>query len=356
MGRWVTAIIIGCALALLSLPPPSASAQGLKVSGYADLEVNIDNVNSDDSEFYFDNHHFNLIAFGRLLKDVAASAEIEFEHAGDEIALEFGYISYTGIPNVRIQAGKFIVPFGRFNKDLHPTWINKVPDRPLPFDNILPQTYNDVGIWISGGTDLTDGTRVAYDAFVVNGLLGTDGGNIQDFRDNDRDQRTGGRDNNKAVGGRLGLNFSPQGFEIAGSLYYGNYSEDSALDLNLAILGADAAFQYRDLELRGELVHAIQEVSPAIASEDLKKTGFYTQAAYRITPKFEPTVRFSWRNMPDDPVAGAGIDDRSRLSFGTNYYLAANAVVRLAYNLNMENNDTPEADNDKIIGQFTMAF
>lgn len=356
MGRCVIAIIIGCALALLSLPPPSAAAQGLKLSGYADLEVNIDNVNSDNSEFYFDNHHFNLIAFGRLVKDVSAAAEIEFEHAGDAIALEFGYVSYTGIPNLRIQAGKFIIPFGRFNKDLHPTWINKVPDRPLPFDNILPQTYNDVGIWISGGTDLTDGTRVAYDAFVVNGLMGADGGDILGFRDNDRDQRTGGRDDNKAVGGRLGMNFAPQGFEIGGSVYSGNYSDDPALDLNLTILGADAAFQYRNFELRGEFAHAIQEVSPAIASDDLKKTGFYAQAAYRIIQKFEPVVRFSWRNMPDDPATAAGIDDRSRVSFGTSYYLAASATVRLAYHLNMENNDTPGVDNDKVISQFTLAF
>lgn len=336
--------------------PGTALAQGLRLSGYADLEVNLENINADNSDFFFDNHHFNLIAFGKLVRDVSASAEVEFEHAGEEIALEFGYISYTGIRDVRIQAGKFIVPFGRFNKDLHPTWINKLPDRPLPFDNVFPQTYSDVGLWVSAGTDLRDGTRLAIDAFVVNGLMGTDGASIRDLRDNDRDARTGGRDDNKAVGGRLGLVFAPQGFELGGSIYRGGYSDDPALALDLTILGADAAFRHGELELRGELAYAVQEVSPATSPDDLKKTGFYTQVAYRVTPKLEPVVRFSWRNMPDDLATGLGVDDRRRVSFGVSYYVSANAAVRLAYHANAEKESALKVDNDGVVGQFTLAF
>ncbi len=75
------------------------------------------------SNFFFDNHHFNLILIGDLVKDLFVAGEVEYEHAGEEIALEYAYFGYTGIKNLRILAGKFIVPFGRFNKDLHPTVI-----------------------------------------------------------------------------------------------------------------------------------------------------------------------------------------------------------------------------------------
>ena len=137
-------ITIGVAvLALLAVPRPG-SGQGLMVSGYADFEAIFDKVGTTNSDFIFDNHHFNLIMLGKLGADVFAAAEVEYEHAGEEIALEYGYIAYCGLDNLRIAAGKFIVPFGRFNKDLHPTWINKMPDRPHGFSAIFPQTYSDV--------------------------------------------------------------------------------------------------------------------------------------------------------------------------------------------------------------------
>ncbi|TFG65631.1 MAG: hypothetical protein E4H28_03775, partial [Gemmatimonadales bacterium] len=151
------------------------SAQGLMVSGYADFEAKVTQSGPDDSEFLFDNHHFNVIVLGNVAGDLFAAAEIEYEHSGDEIALEYGYLTYTGFENVRITGGKFIVPFGRFNKDLHPTWINKMADSPLGFRNIMPGTYSDTGLWLSGGFPLGDAATISMDAFVVNGLMGEDG-------------------------------------------------------------------------------------------------------------------------------------------------------------------------------------
>jgi len=124
---------------------------------------------------------------------------VEYEHAGEEIALEYGYIGYTGIRDVRILAGKFIVPFGRFNKDLHPTPINKVPFRPHGFAQILPQTYNDIGLWVNVAKAIDEDNRFVVDGFIVNGLLGDDGANIRNLRDNYLEEADFGRDNNKAV-------------------------------------------------------------------------------------------------------------------------------------------------------------
>ncbi len=337
--------LVAVLVAVIFAPPP-AVGQGLMVTGYADFEANFTSIDADNSNFFFDNHHFNVILIGDVVKDLFVAGEVEYEHAGEEIALEYAYFGYTGIKNLRILAGKFIVPFGRFNKDLHPTVINKMPDRPHGFRNILPQTYNDVGLWISGVAPLgMDGTRVVWDGFIVNGLMGDDGGDIRGGRDNDRESRTGERDDNKAVGGRLGLELAAQGVDFGVSAYHGNFSNDAASDLNLTLIGADAAFRYKGLELRGEVVHADQEATAG----DLSKTGGYVQAAYFVTPKWEPVVRYSLRNFD-----GAS-DDLRRLSFGLNFYVAAASSVRVAYHKNMEETGF-ESDNDAIIAQWNIIF
>lgn len=321
-------------------------AQGLMVTGYADFEAAITNVGGDnDSEFFFDNHHFNVVVLGNIAGDLFAAAEIEYEHGGEEIALEYGYLTYAGVDNFRISGGKFIVPFGRFNKDLHPSWINKMVDRPHGFKDIFPQTYSDVGIWLSGGIPLTDGASVSWDAFAVNGLMGEDGSGIRGFRDNDRDKQEDGRDNNKAVGGRLGLVLPNQGLDFGGSIYTGNYSNMSDADLNLTFLGFDAHYYTGDFSIRGEYVTADQEASAG----DLRKKGGYLQASYTLERKWEPVVRYSMRDMPGESA------DQSRLSFGMNYHISPAGTVRFDYHINTEETGF-ESDNNGVVAQFVTGF
>ena len=333
-------------LALLAVPR-IGHAQGLMVSGYADFEAFVINPNgSGNSDFYFDNHHFNLILSGALMTNLIAAAEIEYEHAGEEIAVEYAYIGYTGFKNVRIMAGKFILPFGRFNKDLHPTWINKMIDRPHGFKDVFPQTYSDVGLWVTGAAPMPNGNRFAYDFFVVNGLMGPDGGGIRGMRDNDREKRTGARDDNKAIGGRLGFELGPAGLDFGTSVYFGNYSDDEATGkLNLVLFGADVAYRNSGFELRGEVISASQDATAG----DLTKTGGYVQAAYLVTPKFEPVVRYSARNMPTDA------QDNSRFSIGVNFYVSSSAAVRINYHFNGEKSGL-ESDNNVLATQFTIGF
>jgi hypothetical protein len=343
----VISIGAGCALAVaLAVTPDAASAQGLMLTGYADVEARWEKTGPDNSEVFFDNYHFNLIALGKIYKNLFASGEVEYEHAGDEIMLEYAFLSYTGLRNVRISAGKFIIPFGRFNKDLHPTWINKMPDRPLGMDNVFPQTYSDVGLWVSGAAGLSGGTRVVYDAFVVNGLLGEDGGDIRGLRDNDRESLSGGgRDNNKAFGGRLGVEVGPAGFDLGASIYTGNYLDDPVTNLTLTLFGADAAWSYRGLEIRGEAVFASQDATGG----DLDKKGGYAQASYLIQGRFEPVVRFSLKDMPGEDA------DRRRFSFGGSYYVSPSSSVRLAYHVNMEK-DGFVTNNNAAVAQFNVGF
>lgn len=351
MGARRSAVGAGaCALALLLFGAPDVgSAQGLILSGYADLETHIEKLGSDNKEFYFDNYHFNVIALGRLTGNLFAAAEVEYEHAGEEIALEYGYLAYTGLRDVTVVAGKFIVPFGRFNKDLHPTWINKVIGRPYGFGNVFPQTYSDVGIWVAGGKAVNPESRVVFDLFAVNGLLGEEGDDIRALRDNDRERLPGGgRNDNKALGGRLGLELPFQGLDLGGSIYTGDYAEVDGKSLNLLMLGVDGSFQRAGFVLRGEFVRAVQETTKG----DLIKQGGYAQATYLVTPRFEPGVQFSTQDMP--AVKGVQSGDLSRIAVGASFYVSSAAAVRVYYHINREK--AGKSDNDALLAQFAISF
>jgi hypothetical protein len=316
-------------------------AQGLKVVGYADLEWSLEQTGdpADEWHHFFDNHHFNIVAVGWIMDDLVATAEVEYEHAGEEIALEYGFLAYSGIRYLRIAGGKFLIPFNRFNKDLHPTWISKVPGRPLPYDDIFPVGYSDVGLWVSGGAPVGGGSRVVYDAYVVNGLAcEEDEADFRECRDNDRD---GPLDDNKALGGRLGLELA-QGLGLGGSAYSGGYAEG----LDFTFLGADADYHIRGLELRGEFVYAKQDRTTG----EVDRLGFYLQGAYLLSdllaraPNFEPVLRWSSVDFKDEDTS------TQDLAVGLNYYISASSSVRAAWFF------VEGSKNDRLVTQWNIAF
>ena len=335
--------VMWTAIALSGLAAPPLLAQGLIVSGYASEEFIWDR--TVPKAHTFDAHNFNLIVLGQLGGDVFAAAEIEYEHGGDEIALEYGYIAFTRWSQLNIVAGKFLVPFGRFNSDLHPAWINRIPGRPLPNDAIIPVGYSDIGVMVRGAAGAGSAGRFTYDVWGVNGLAGDPGVGIRGMRDNVVDV-----DNNTAVGARAGF-VSTMGFDVAASVYNGVYCDSACsggADLNLRIFGLDAAYHRGPLEVRGEWMQAAQDTS---AAGDMTKSGFYLQGSYAIMPTVEPAVRLSQVNFPG--VA----DDRRRISLGLSLYPSDAAAVRIFYNINKHfGSGVTDPKDDQFIVQFTVGF
>jgi len=320
-------------LALAVLLAAPAAGQGLIVTGYANMEY----TNTQRGDATFDAHNLNLIVIGKLRGDLFAAGEIEYEHGGEEIALEFAYLAFTRWRYVNIVAGKFILPFGTFNVN-HPAWINKVPGRPFGFDRVLPATYSDIGVLVRGAVPAGYLSRVTYDVWAVNGLAGADSGDLRDMRDNLIDV-----DRDKFVGGRLAY-VARMGLDIGASVHTGKY--DAANGLRVTFLGVDAAFQRGGFEIRGEFVQATQDVTGG----ELKKRGYYAQASYLVLPTVEPAVRVSQMDFP-----GASNRDVREISAGVSIYLSDLAALRLFGRINKERSVT-EVDNNQFIAQFTVAF
>jgi hypothetical protein len=327
--RFFSLVLVGLAAAA----PPPAEGQGLIVSGYANMEY----LNPQGGIQTFDAHNLNLIFIGQLRGDLFAAGEVEYEHGGNEIMLEYAYLAFTRWRSVNVVAGKFILPFGAFNVN-HPAWINKVPGRPFGFDRVWPATYSDVGVMVRGGLPAGYLSRVTYDVWAVNGLAGADGGDLRGMTGNNVDV-----DRNKFVGGRLGY-VAQMGLDLGVSFHTGTY--DAAADLGVTYVGVDGAFQKDAFELRGEFVQATQQSSGG----DLKKTGWYAQAAYLVLPTIEPAVRFSQMDFP-----GASNRDLREISLGVSFYLSDLGALRLFGRINKERS-LPEVDDNLFTAQFTVAF
>ncbi len=343
--RWAGVLVLGLLAAVVSTG--RLHAQGLIVSGYGDIEWTLEDRGEEDGwRHAFDNHHINLILLGAILDDLLVGVEVEYEHAGEEIVLEYGYLAYTGIKGLRIAGGKFIIPFNKWNKDIHPTWMSRMPGRPLTYVNVFPSTYSDVGVWLSGGAPVGGGSRVVYDAYIVNGLEGDpDATSFRGLRDNDRERPR--RGNNKAVGGRLGVELAA-GLGLGVSAYTGDYAEDENENgLGITFFGADIDYSRNNLDLRAEFVTANQDLTVPGRN---KRTGFYAQAAYEIN-RFEPVVRYSWVDFEEDS------GDTSELGIGFSYYVGSSSAFRLAYFINTERHGTDfKRDNNKLMSQFVIAF
>jgi len=129
------------------------TGNNMLLTGYAFAAYN--NRHHDTNTF---DAGFNPIFIWKLSDRILFESEVEltFNSEGDtDVSLEFADISYIVNDYLTVGAGKFLLPFSIFNERLHPAWINKLPDRPLPFDDevgIAPEF--DIGAFARGGAPL----------------------------------------------------------------------------------------------------------------------------------------------------------------------------------------------------------
>jgi hypothetical protein len=193
-------------------------------------------------------------------------------------------------------------------------------------------------------------TKVNYNAYLVNGLEGEPGAKMRDLRkDDDRDKNN----NNKAVGGRLGI-VPYKGIEIGVSGYTCKYDEEISPMLDLNIFGIDAEFHHQDyFEVRGEVNQVDQEFA---ADAFMVKRGWYAQAALKlavtevdILNPVEVALRYSAQDFRGEA------NDVFEVTPCLNYYLGSSTVFRVAFRLNQEKED-PEKHNNQFIFQFAKGF
>ena len=316
------------------------------LGGYATADLTASNSSSEHDTFV--GGQFSPIFLVSYKDLLIAESELEISTTSDgetDMQLEFGNLSLNVADWLTITAGKFLSPIGDFQQHLHPTWINKLPDRPAGFvEDGGDEHLSEVGVMARGAVPVGS-TVVDYAVFVGNGPRLAEsldeGVKLEGF--------SGDNNGNKAVGGRIGIRPLPylsvgvsamtasiSGNEgIGGSVTSGNYHLEDV----------DFAFTRKNWDVRGEyirshldsLLTAVDSTSAPAMIPASNWHNWYLQAAYRlagvsdnkILSHVEPVIRYSQLHISGFDLFRDGEEDRWTL--GLDYWFSSSLVAKTAY-------------------------
>ncbi len=240
------------------------------------------------------------------------NSEVEFEHGGEEVAIEFAYLEYRINKNLSVRGGNLLVPLGLVN-EYHEPNVFIGTRRPETERRIIPSTWHENGAGIVGTAGL-----VTFRAYAVNGL------NAESFTAAGlRGGRQGGAEakvNDWAFAGRADVAPIPGVFAGVG-LYQGNSGQGQFERTNAGtrIVEVHGQAQIRGFDVRGLFAHATvdgaAELNAALGlfgSSTIGEAmaGGYGQVAYNVLSQqstrmsVAPFYRFEKLNTQDAVPTG----------------------------------------------------
>jgi hypothetical protein len=282
---------------------PSAAAtyrratQGVSLAGYG--EMLLENFNDEDegganggASTQLDFLRAVLYAGYRFNDRFLFNSELEFEHGGEEVGIEFAYVDYLVNDNLTLRGGMVLIPLGLVNEFHEPT-VFLGARRPETERRIIPSTWHENGGGILGSVGM-----VNFRAYVTNGFK------AESFTSAGlRGGRQGGVEavaDKLAFSGRIDATPVPG---IVGGI--GLYSGDSGqaeladLDVGTTIVEGHVQAQLRGFDVRGLFAHAAVdnagEASRAIGlalnapiAESMR--GGYVQVGYNVLSQHATTL------------------------------------------------------------------
>lgn len=267
--------------------------RGLSIGGYGELLYQNFDGDRDDGAPSGRVDTFDVLRgvlyFGYKFDDRwLLNTEIEYEHAGSEVAVEFAYVDYLWRPQAGFRAGLLLVPMGFLN-ELHEPTVFLGARRPDIESVIIPTTWRENGLGLFG--DLGPFT---YRTYIVNGFRGAGftAGGLRGGRQKGNQARA----EDFAWVGRLDFTGVP-GFLAGGSAYVGDSGQDlrtpAGRDVSAGtrILEGHLEWRWRGLELRALGVQAeLDDVADLNAALGLtgnrsvgeRLSGWYVQLGYDL--------------------------------------------------------------------------
>ncbi len=305
---------------------------GLSIGGYGENRIRtFHNTDDDDRDNVYDQLRVVLYVGYKFDDKWVLNSEVEYEHGGTEVAVEFLTVDYIWRDELAFRAGNLLVPMGFVNEIHEPNFFFGA-ERPEIERTILPSTWheNGAGVW---GT-LAD--RIEYRAYVINGF------NAEDFTSSGlRGGRQGGAEaiaNDFAFVARVDVDVAP-GLMLGGSVYTGQSGQEQTSDASgtdrdvpdahTTIYELHAQYKGYGASLRGLWTEAFVDeagrLSRVLAKDPTaaianRMRGWYLEAAYDVMPFFlessraslEPFFRFE-RYDTQREVADLGFDrDRTK--------------------------------------------
>lgn len=328
---------------------------GVTVGGYGEITYN--QPEADNGEL--DVQRLVLL-FGYKFNDkVQFVTEVELEHV-EEVFVEQAFLQYSLNDNVNIRGGLMLVPMGIVNEYHEPTTFNGV-ERPSTDGSIVPTTWREIGVGVSGRFDEAS---LRYQAYIFNGFASVNGDKVLGGSNGLRNGRQKGirsTVDSPNLAAKLDY-YGIQGLRLGLSGYFGRtQAEDEVEEIDgtsvgISMLGFDARYAYKRFTARGQFIHASisdTEDYNNLYTADLGSAlqGYYLEAAYNLLPLTKEQQLYAFARYEDyDTHASVDGDlmrndsyNRNEWTFGLSYKIAPGAVVKADYQLkdSAANTDIP---------------
>ena len=325
---------------------------GVTVGGYGEIVYN----QPEGDNGTLDVHRLVLL-FGYKFNDkVQFVTEVELEHV-EEVYVEQAFLQYSLNDYVNLRGGLMLVPKGIVNEYHEPTTFNGV-DRPSVDKSIVPSTWREVGVGVSGRFNEIS---LGYQAYVFNGFksVNSDGnGNITAGLLGGSNGLRGGRQkgiestiNKPTFSTKLDY-YGVPGLRLGLSGYFGRTQAGDDVDMidgadvGISMIGVDARYAFQRFTARGQFITA--NISDTEAYNNLNGTnlgskleGWYVEGAYNLLPQDKAQQLFAFARY-EDYNTQAGVEgslvknsayDRNDLTFGLSYKIAPGAIVKADYQI-----------------------
>ena len=298
----------------------------LNIGGYGEVHYNQPFTKDQKDQGTLDVHRLVMFLGYNFSKKTRFVTEIEFEYA-KEVWIEQAFLQHRINNSINFRAGLLLVPMGIINEYHEPTTFNGV-ERPAIDNKLSLSTWREVGFGFSGNILPAS---MKYQMYVVGGLNGYDTKAIFNGSSGLREGRQKGSKayvNSPALTGKLefygikNLNIGLSGYlSKSQSKLYGKLHDD---DINpmlradssvvgIAMIGADARFWLRGVEMRGQVYYTSLSNTKQYNSftrtgtidNDLGKAmmGYYVEAGYNVFNKVSsinqelvPFIRYEFYN------------------------------------------------------------
>jgi hypothetical protein len=335
--------------------------RGLSIGGYAEgfYTAVVKDKHDSGEQNRIDMLRAVLYTGYKFTDNIVWNSEIEFEHGGEEVAVEFAALDFLWKDPLNARVGLLLVPMGFVNEVHEPPYYLS-NHRPEVERRIIPSTWRENGVGVFGQLL---GESLSYRLYTVNGFdaTGFTPAGIRGGRQNGSEALA----EDMAVVGRV--DYAPLPFlELGGSFYVGNSGQDQSFDGGVKIPDAlttvwevHAQVRTQGLQIRGlvamDHVNQAGRLTRALGPDgtgDLdageaiagRMFGAYGEISYEvlqwILPErdgsiaLEPFVRVEWVDTQDDMPSGFQADRSQELEIvttGLQFYPVPQVVLKLDY-------------------------
>lgn len=304
---------------------------------------------------------------------IILNSEIEFEHGGEEVAIEQLYIDFLLDPAYNIRVGTQIVPMGLVNLNHEPVLFNTVM-RPDIERYLIPSTWRENGITLYGKTD-----TVQYAAGMIAALdMGKathDGGVSERGVNWIRDARRGANETNNVVsnlGGVARLDYVGINGLMAGASLYagkaGTVNSPGSHEGTIVMVDLHAQYQYEGFKARAlyteTALSSAQSYVGGAYTEPVpeKARGGYVNVEYNVLPHFVSTAQrvpifFQYENynLATRLSDGTSLGTTESFTYGLNYFPHDQVVLKAEYK-NRQNKNGVGKNTDEEIYSLGLGF